>query len=521
MDIRFYLTLFLRRFHYFLIVFVLCTTAGLYVARTLPTTYQAEARLLVEQEQIPDELAASTVQIDPGAQLEVIQQRIMTRDTLIDLANRLNIYEQERRSGERPMRADEIVQDLRTRIRIQVTGSQRRGAQQATVVRVSFSAPTGPLAANVTNEMVNLVLAEDVTMRTRSARQTLDFFEQKVIDLDRQLSDSSAQILSFQEANITALPDSLDFRRNQQATAQERLLQIERQIAELQDRRDRITEIFESIRNGNTLGLPDAAQTPEMQRLQSLKDQRSELMSVLSPDNPRVRMLNRQIEGLETVVADQTQLTSETQEANGSQLSPFELQLIDLNGQIEFLSEQRDQIQDEIAALGASIATTPGNAVTLAALERNHEGIVRQYNEAIAARAKAQTGDTIEGLSRGQRISIIETAVAPSEPNSPNRRKIAMAGAGAGLMAGVALVALLELLRRGIRRPVDLTQGLGITTFATLPYMRSRRELRRRRLFVWGGVIGILASALAAAWAVDTFYLPLDQVIEKIQQRLR
>ncbi len=91
-DLKFYFSLFLRRLHYFLIVLTLGTVVGLTLAWMLPPVYVAEARLVVESEQIPDELAASTVQIAATEQLQIIQQRILTRDTLIEMANRLQIY---------------------------------------------------------------------------------------------------------------------------------------------------------------------------------------------------------------------------------------------------------------------------------------------------------------------------------------------------------------------------------------------------------------------------------------------
>jgi uncharacterized protein involved in exopolysaccharide biosynthesis len=90
--LKFYFSLFLRRLHYFLIVLTLGTVVGLTLAWMLPPVYMAEARLVVESEQIPGELAASTVQIAATEQLQIIQQRILTRDTLIEMANRLQIY---------------------------------------------------------------------------------------------------------------------------------------------------------------------------------------------------------------------------------------------------------------------------------------------------------------------------------------------------------------------------------------------------------------------------------------------
>ena len=131
-------------------------------------------------------------------------------------------------------------------------------------------------------------------------------------------------------------------------------------------------------------------------------------------------------------------------------------------------------------------------------------------------RGYAETGDLIEALSRGQRVSIIEQAVAPGQPESPNRPLIAAAGVGGGVALGLALVLLLELLNRAIRRPVDLTKGLGIAPFATVPLMRTQGQIRMRRAVILLAFLVVLAGIPLALWAVDTYYQPLDLLLNRL-----
>ena len=138
----------------------------------------------------------------------------------------------------------------------------------------------------------------------------------------------------------------------------------------------------------------------------------------------------------------------------------------------------------------------------------------------MAKRAAAQTGDTIEALGRGQRISIVEQAVVPAEPEKPNRQVIAAGGIGGGMVVGLAVVVLLELLNKGIRRPVDLTNRLGITPFATLPYYRTRAERIRRRMIILGILAFFLVAIPLGLWAVNTYVMPLDRLLDAITQRL-
>ena len=517
MDFRFYLSLFFRRLPYFLLFVVIGSVIGVTLARILPPVYVAEAQLVVETQQIPDELAASTVRTQATEQLQIIQQRILTRDRLLEMANRLQIYAPVDGATPRRMDPDEIVQDLRERIRIDTTGGTgSRGEAQATLVSVSFEAPTAAISATVTNEVVTLILQENIAMRTSVAGQTLDFFTQEVKRLDQELARQSAELLAFRNANKDALPDSLDFRRTQQAAAQERILQLDREEALLKDRRTRLVQIYEQT--GQIEAVPEVYQSDEQRQLQTLRDQMAQSLSVLSPENPRVKMLAAQITSLEKVVA--AQLSAGGPAPANPGLSVYELQLADIDGQLEFTETQRTQIRAELDTLRTSIEATPGNAITIDTLERNYANTRAQYDLAVANQARAETGDVIEALAKGQRISIIEQAIAPREPISPNRPLIALGGVAGGIGLGLGFILLLELLNTAIRRPQDLTTKLGITPFATLPLMRTPGQVRRRRAIILAAFALVVLAIPAGLWALDTYYRPLDLLLDQVLNRL-
>lgn len=524
-DIRFYFALFLRRLPYFLIFTVAGAAIGVGLALTLPPSYEAQARLVVESEQIPDELAASTVRTEASEQLQIIEQRILTRDTLLEMANRLNVYGK-RTNTDQGLRPDQIVEDLRKRIDISTTGGggNRRGPANATLVSVSFSASSAVLAAQVTNEVVTLMLEENVRMRTGVSGQTLEFFEQEVARLDEELSRRGARIIQFQESNKEALPDSLEFRRGQLSAAQERLLQLAREEAALNDRRDGLVALFETT--GSIGGLNDRANarlTPAEQRLRELKERYSSSVAVLSLDNPRVRVLEAQIEALEATVAQEAADAIGAEEGTTPvdvELSIYDIQLADLDNQLKFLAERRIEIEADMQVLQKNLEATPANAIALDTLQRDYDATRMQYDQGVANRARAETGDIIEALSKGERISVIEQAVPPAEPTSPNRPKLVVAGTGAGMMLALGIIALLEILNTAIRRPQEITQQLNITPFGTLPFIRTRGDIIRRRLILVALLVGMSAIVVGTLWGINTYVMPLDLLFQKIFDRL-
>ncbi len=348
LDIKYYLSIFWRRFPYFLIVALFVSAIGISIAITLPAKYRAEALLLVESEQIPDELASSTVTTGASEQLQIIQKRLTTRANILDIVNRLQIY-----GPTNDLNPTEIVADIRSRTKIELVGGGRRGG--ATTVTVSFVADTGVQSAQVANEFVTLILRENIRLRSGSAAQTMEFFKQEVGRLGLDLDKLNAAILAFKMSNQNALPDSLDYRRTRQTALQERLLQLQREDAILGDRRARFIEFYE--RTGRVESATGQISV-EQKQLINLKRELDAALSIYAPSNPRVKILQSRVNALEATVLNQ--LPSESSEQNKT-MSLFDLQLADIDGQVTYIREQKALVEEELYQLSESIQQTPAN----------------------------------------------------------------------------------------------------------------------------------------------------------------
>ncbi|NBE06565.1 GumC family protein [Paragemmobacter ruber] len=479
-DPRFYLTLLVRRLPLVVLIFLVTTMAGVFMAYTLPPVYRAEARLLVESPQIPDELAASTVRTTPTEVLLGIQQRILSTTNMLDLAAQFDIYAD---APELPEGAR--VADMRSRITMATPSIDQRTG----VLTVSFSAPDPGLSSSVTNALVDQILRQNVELRTDASGGTLEFFEQEVKRLSSEIAAQNARILEFEQANRNALPESLEFRRSRQAAQQEQLLQVNRELAGLRDRRQRLQDLYE--RTGR-IGPSGTDLTPEQQRLEALRQELASALVIYAPENPRVRALQTQVEALEQSVREQLG----TGTGDGA-LSTFELQVADIDGQIAFMADQKRMLEEELARIAESIEQTPENAIVLGELESDFVNLRVQYDQAVQSLADARMGDRIEVTARGQRIVVVDPAIPPVEPSEPNRKLIVAAGFGAGLLLTMLMLFLTDVLNRTVRRPVELVSSLGITPFGTIPYIATEEEVRRQRFRSIGmGVAGLICLPL-------------------------
>jgi len=512
-NLSYYFSIFRRRLPYFLIVATVISAVSVTVAYTLPPAYVSKMILLVESPQIPAELAASTVQTPAFEQLQIVEQRLLTRAHMIDIARQLEVLPDQQK-----MNADEIVDAMRARTKIS-TSSQR--LMEAPLMTISFEAPKARTAAEVLNEYLTIIQQQDTEFRKGRSGDTLEFFAQEVARLSEELDAQSARILEFKQANTSALPESLQFRLDQHSELRDRLGQINIDISNLESQRERLMQLYELTGDVNN---PGAVQlSPAEQKLKDLHDQLDNALLVYSPDNPRVKMLEARIAQIESSLPAAAPTTEDVgQEGEDTKPLPTVLiiQLSEIDSRVASLEEQKITVQAQIEVLSESISQTPEVSIVLEDLERQYANIERQYNQAESHLSTATTGDRIETRSRGQRLAVVEQPAIPTQPTKPNRIMIAGGGVSFGILAGLGLIILMEMLNTTARRPEDIVNRLGVTPLTTIPYIRTRGQRFLQRSTKLLLLLAILIGIPAVVFAIHTYYLPLDLIADRIMNKM-
>ena len=138
--LKYYLSVFLRRLPWFLIPAVAISAIGIIVAMTLPPTYTSRARFVVESPQIPNELAPPSSTGSTTERLQIIQQRLMSRANLLDVAR-----QQSALPGMGNMSPDQIYDAMVAQTTFRISGGGRTG--QPLQAQVSFDASNAQTAA--------------------------------------------------------------------------------------------------------------------------------------------------------------------------------------------------------------------------------------------------------------------------------------------------------------------------------------------------------------------------------------
>lgn len=507
-----------RRFWLLAVSVVVITPIVLVIALLLPPYYSSTARILVQSQQIPSELVRSTVQVAAGERLALIQQRLTTRENLLAMADRLQIYE-----NNTQMSRTDIVAALRESIEVEEIllrqNRNSRAAVQAAAFTVTYSARSPVMAARVANELVTMVLQENLENRSRRASDTRQFLDKKTRDLANAINQIEAEIATFKAQNAASLPTSLSNRQGE-------LRDLRQQKFELEGRKVMLEEQLSAYRAAVETGVPidgsrPAASASELE-LEQMRRKLAQARGVYSEAHPTIRGLLSRIESMEaamlaeklaavddagpTTAEERAKLLLSNQERNAA-LTERQLQLVD---------RQISSAESRIEQLIGSIDRTPDTEIALAQLQRRSAELVAQHKDASRKSAVAADGEELEVNRQAERYEIIEQAQIPEQPDSPPRKLIAAGGFGGSIAIGLGLMFLLEFMNRSIYTSRQLARQVGLEPIVTIPLIRTPKENVRRRVMFLGTILGLGGIAALMGAGIHYFVTPIDTLVTNL-----
>ncbi|MFT3731291.1 MAG: sugar transporter [Hyphomicrobium sp.] len=196
LDLSYYIGVLRKRPLYLILPFLLIVSAGVPFVFMMKPMYLAQGRLLVESQQVPTDLVRPTVTASAKERIQVIIQRVLTRDNLLAISEKFHVFADRKDS----LTSTQLLDLMRDRTHIDPYElSQSRDGGITIAVNVGFEYEQPDVATAVANELMTLILNEDAKNRARRAQETSDFLAQEVARLQRSLSDMDLQIAQFKK----------------------------------------------------------------------------------------------------------------------------------------------------------------------------------------------------------------------------------------------------------------------------------------------------------------------------------
>jgi polysaccharide biosynthesis transport protein len=297
-----YLAIGRRRLRVMLIVGGTGLAIAALLAVFLPAVFESKATILIEQQEMPTELVRSTVTSYADERVQVISQRVMTTQTLLDIIRRYDLYPRQRNRESR----EALIKRMRGDIDIKMISAEvidprsGRPTEANIAFSVAYSSHSAEQAAKVANELTTLFLNENLETRTKLAQDAASFLEGEADRVNHHMTDLQAQIAAFRAKHFQSLPEleqlneqlldrssqDLDKDETRKSSLEQQQVYLEAQLAQLKPNSAVFSDSGERI----------------LSTADRLKAARSELAAdraLYGPHYPDIERLSREIAGLE------------------------------------------------------------------------------------------------------------------------------------------------------------------------------------------------------------------------------
>ncbi|MGD0800076.1 MAG: hypothetical protein ABR906_02045, partial [Terracidiphilus sp.] len=208
-DLRRYLDIIRRRHLHFLlpVFFVWLVVWG--ISWVLPARYKSGTLILVEQPTMPKDYVVPNVSDDLQGRLQSITQQILSRTRLLLIIDKLHLYDEKRH----PISIDDKVNLMRKDINIELVHDPQRN--EITAFQITYSAHDPHVAQQVTSELTNLFISDNLEVRQRESEEVTQFIEGRLENARTSLAEQEAQVQKFEQVHGGELPS--DQARNLQS----------------------------------------------------------------------------------------------------------------------------------------------------------------------------------------------------------------------------------------------------------------------------------------------------------------
>ncbi len=543
-----------------LIVFLI----GIVVALVWPPTYRSSATILIKEQDIPSDLVRSTVTSYAAQRIQTISQRVMTRNNLMQIIEKYNLYEKERKRKT----TEEVIEEMRDDIGLNMISADvvdprsGRPTTAAIAFTLSYEGDNPASTQKVAGELTSLFLAENLKTRKEKASETYVFLTDETDKLSKKIAEIESKLADFKDKHADSLPEMATMNLTMMNRVENELSQVEAELRSKKERKfyleSQLAQInpLTNMRSATGVSILDPAS-----RLKALESEYASLTAKYSDEHPDVIKVKREIEGLKKQVgagddlAEKAKLLSSKRSELGAAKKKYgadhpdviklkklvnklekelkqaeklpeqkvmemqpdnpayisvQTQLQTVNSDIDSIVERKAELKQKIQEIEERVAKAPQVEKEYQILSRERNNALARYQDMKARQMEAEIGQELEKESKGESFVLIDPAQYPEEPVKPNRIAIVFLSLIFAIASGLGLAVLQEGLDSSVRGVNGITKMLTAAPLAVIPVIYNTQDLVRKqratRLVIGSIVIGIISVVLL----VHFFWTPLD-----------
>jgi succinoglycan biosynthesis transport protein ExoP len=469
-------------------VFLLVMIGALIRTYTTTPMYRATTSVLIE-----DERAAAVAGFNSSASTEYIadpepyyqtQLRILTgRELASKAVKRLKLETVPEFNGQGPQRTGlaSILQTMKRQAQNAVravtgadplpaeTASTRPtpaqlvnnflGAVVAEPVRgsrlynVSVHSSNPQFAARAADTLVEEYVQQNRELRTETITKSLKFLEDEIAKQAKKVEDAERAMAQYRETQ-NAL--SLEDRQN---TVVASLNQVNDQYTRTRTERIQKEAAFNQVKSLPPSTLPDSpviVNNPTVQRL------RTELANL---ERERTQLNERYLPKHEKVIENASRIAETSKQYQQALVSTVQ----SMKSDYETALAQERQLAAAVEQARNAATDLGRKSVGYTVLDREAQSARQTYEHLLQRQNEMQ----IISSSGGNNVRLMDRAVVPGAPYTPDVRRNLLLGALAGALLALGLVLAIDYLDDTVKTPEDITRRLKLPFLGLVPAVKS------------------------------------------------
>ena len=441
------------------ITLLLTVATTLIVSLVLPKTYKATSSLVLNYKGV-DPLTGLTMpgQLLPGymaTQIDIISSQNVALRVVdqLHLADSPAVVAQFREAANgRGTIRDWLAALLLKKLEIVPS-------RESSVVDISFQGSDPQFVAAVANAFADEYQKISVQLKVEPMKKAATYFSEQTKLLRDNVEAAQSRLSKYQQDNgIVSLDNRLDVESNRLNDLSAQLVAAQGQLMEASSRQ-------RMAQSANGSESPDVASNPLIQNLKiglgAAESKFAEVSQRLSSNHPQYQSAKAEVDKLRADLRDQLQIASRS-----------------VGGNAQILSQREASIKEALAAQKAKVLELNRSRDEMNVLNKDVESAQRAFD--VASQRFSQT--KIEGQSDQSDIAVLNPAVPPIEPAGPKVLMNTVLSVFLGVLLGLGLAMLAEMLDRRVRSEGDLVEAVQIPVLGAIVWNGATRARSRPRL---------------------------------------
>ena len=423
------------------------------VVVTIPAEYRAESVMQIEPHHVPPDFFPTSV-TSFEERMRTLKHGVLARPVLERVLDQTQLY------GDWRKDPDEALEKLRRNTEVRLEGEVASGPPALLFV-VEVRGPDREKVAKAADLIPRAYAEMTRQVMETQARNLEQVLARELDDLNDRLGAEEKKLIAFKSQLAREMPEANDANQRAAATL---VAQIDVRLGAIADAQRRRTTVFANIPEAfSDAGLAGGNAEDVLRRLEFARSQ-------YGSDHPDVKRLERQYQEVSSRSSDQ--MKRFRRERLDGQVARIDEEIAGHQAEIK-------QLQAELAVIQKRLEAAPRWAEQYRILSRDWETLRAKYASTLSRASDARAAEALLVADAPNLFRVVQSAVAPTRPASPNRLNLFLVGLAIAAGAALLVTAGAESFDSSLRGPQD-AHAFGVPVLATIPRIGSRRAAAHR-----------------------------------------